>query len=235
MTTSGSTNFATDRDSIIAGALRLCGAVALGETPTSDQVTEASEALNMMAKAWQADGMPLWAITETTWTVTSGTNSYTIGVGQTINVAAPLKVYQAFYTTTSASAIPMNVYNRYDFKLLPNSTDVTGLPINLYYQPLTDTGTIKLWPYPNDSTTQITIQYARPYQDMDAASDNFDFPAYWILALTYMLSWVLSDEYGKGMLDKDDLGKKANYWKDYALSLGTEEGSMFLQPNYDKM
>ena len=59
MSTSGSTNFSTSRNELIAGALRIVGAVAQGETPTTAQYSEGSEALNMLCKAWMADGMPL--------------------------------------------------------------------------------------------------------------------------------------------------------------------------------
>ena len=47
MATSGSTNFATNRDSLIAGALRLCGAIAQGETPSATLLSESAEALNI--------------------------------------------------------------------------------------------------------------------------------------------------------------------------------------------
>ena len=62
MATSGSTNYATNRDALITGALRVIGAVAQGETPTATQINEGAEALNFVVKAWHADGMPLWAI-----------------------------------------------------------------------------------------------------------------------------------------------------------------------------
>lgn len=62
MATSGSTNFSINRDDIIKRALRLIGVLPQGESPSTDQVTEASLALNGLVKAWQADGMPLWAI-----------------------------------------------------------------------------------------------------------------------------------------------------------------------------
>jgi hypothetical protein len=105
----------------------------------------------------------------------------------------------------------------------------------LYYQPVLTTGVasgiIQLWPIPDDSTTTITIDYQRPYQDLDAASNNFDFPAYWMQALIYTLAWSLSPEYGIPPTDRSIMMKEAQYWKSEALSYGTEEGSMFFMPN----
>lgn len=233
MATSGSYDWTMTRDQLITAALRKLAVLPSGGTPTANQINDGSDAINALIKAFHADGMPLWAITSTSFTTTAGTDTYLIGVGQTVNTVAPLKVLQAFYTLTGTgmSAIPMNVYNRYDFNILPNSSTVTGTPVNLYYQPLTDTGSIMIWPTPVDSTTSITLHYQRPYQDMDAAGNNFDFPPYWMQALIYNLAWSLASEYGIPIQDRNVLAQEAKYWKDEALSYGSEEGSLFLQPD----
>lgn len=230
MALSGSYDWTLTRAQVITGALRKLAVLASGASPSAEQTADASEALNAIVKAFHADGMPLWAITSHTFTVTSGTSSYTIGVGATLNTVAPLKVFQALYTTTGNDAVPMNVYNRYDYNMLPN-VNSTGVPINLYYQPLLTTGTIKLWPTPNDSTTTITIHYQRPFDDMDATDNNFDFPAYWMQALIYTLAWTLAPEFGIPISDRGMLQKEALYWKNEALSYGSEEGSFYMQPD----
>jgi hypothetical protein len=235
MALSGSYDWTLNRDQVITGALRKLAVLPSGGTPSAPQVADASEALNAIVKAFQADGMPVWAIEPYTFTVTSGTSSYAIGIAQTLNTVAPLKVLQALYTTTGNASVPMNIYNRHDFNILPNA-DSEGVPVNLYYQPTSGstgqpTGTIKLWPTPNDSTTTITIHYQRPYNDMDSAANNFDFPSYWIQALIYNLAWALAPEYGIPPTDRAVLTKEAMYWKNEALSYGTEEGSLYFQPN----
>jgi hypothetical protein len=203
-----------------------------GGTPSTEQTSDATDSLNALIKAFAADGMPVWAITSTSFTVVDGTNTYTIGPSKTIDIeAAPLKVFQATRTPSGGVNIPMNIIDRNTFKNLPESN---GTPINLYYQPVsTDgvpTGIINLWPTPDESTTTIEIQYQRPFDDMDATDNNFDFPSYWIQALTYNLAWALSPEYGIPPTDRGILQKEALYWKDQALSYGSEEGSVYIQP-----
>lgn len=234
MATSGSTDFTLNRDQVISGALRKLGVLVSGGSPTTNQVTDATQALNALVKAFQADGMPLWAITNYTFTNTLAVDTYTIGVGQTLNTAQPLKVIQAFYTVSGQAPISMNVYNRYDYNLLPISTNVTGIPVNLYYQPLRTTGIIKLWPTPIDATTTVTIHYQRPFEDMDNATDDFDFPAYWIQALIYNLAWVLAPEYGIAAASRGVSTQEASYWKNEALSYGTEEGSLYMMPDRER-
>jgi hypothetical protein len=235
MALSGSYDWTLTRDQVITGALRKLAVLPSGGTASTAQTNDATEALQAIVKAMQVKGMPLWAIESYTFTVTSGTATYPIGISQTLNTVAPLKVLQALYTTTGNAAVPMNVYNRYDFNLLPNANS-SGTPVNLYYQPTSGTsgqptGTVKLWPTPNDSTTTITLHYQRPYNDMDAAGNNFDFPSYWMQALIYTLAWSLAPEYGIPPTDRAILTKEAQYWENEALSYGTEEGSLFFQPD----
>jgi hypothetical protein len=231
--TSNSYDWTLTRAQVISGALRKLGVLASGASPSTAQTNDATEALNALVKAFHADGMPLWAITNHTFTVTSGTSSYAIGTGLTLNVTPPLKVLQARYKLSGGDFTPMNVYNQYDFNNLPD-VNSEGVPINLYYKygvtNGVDTGTIKLWPIPNDSTTQIDIVYQRPFMDMDATDNQFDFPSYWMQALIYNLAWALAPEYGTPPTDRDKIAAEAKYWKDQALSYGAEEGSIYFVP-----
>ena len=79
MATSGSVDFNRTRDQIIEGAMRLVEAIASGETPAADETADAADALNQMVKAWQAQGIHLWTMTEGTLFLTKGTAKYTLG------------------------------------------------------------------------------------------------------------------------------------------------------------
>lgn len=233
MATSGTNSWTLQRDAVINGALRKLAVLPSGATGDTNQIADGSTALNAICKALQAEGMPLWKIVTATFTTTAGTSSYTIGPSQTINSGKPNKVLEAFYTVAGGNNTPLNVYNRYDFMLLPASTTVTGTPVNIYYQPLRTTGTLALWPTPVDSTTSITIHYQAPFDDVNSATDDLDFPSYWMQALIYLLAWTLAPEYGIPTQDRQQLAVEAKYWKDEALSNGSEEGSIYLQPRDD--
>ena len=229
MPTSGSTDWALTRDQIISSALRKLGVLASGQSPTTNQVNDASMALNGLVKALQADGMPLWKITTHTFATVADTSSYTIGVGQTLNVPAPLKVIKATYNRDGSHEVPMNIETRYDFFNMPGTSE--GTPVTLHYQPLRNTGIIRLWPIPQDALTNITIHYQTMYEDFDGASDDADFPSYWHTAIIYNLAWLLAPEYGIPPSDRNILSKEAMYWKEQALSFGSEEGSLYISPN----
>lgn len=235
MATSNSTNFSTTRDGLIYGALRLCGALGQGETPTTTQVTEASDALNMMVKAWNADGMALWAIKEYSLTLTASTQTYSIGLGQTINIPKPLKIIQAILHDTSTGIdIPMRIVTRDEYLRLGNKTS-TGQPIQIYYEPLRDYGILHVYPTADATSVsykEIKFTYMRPFEDFDSSTDEPDFPQEWFEAVKYGLAVRLAGEYGISLDDRRQLMQEAILLKNEALGFGTEEGSLFFQPDF---
>jgi hypothetical protein len=62
MAVSGTVTFKVNRDELILSSLRLCGAIDPEATAavTTTQTTNAAQALNMMAKSWEAKGLQLW-------------------------------------------------------------------------------------------------------------------------------------------------------------------------------
>jgi len=230
MTTSGTTTFSINRDQLIAGSLRLAGVVASGESPTADQVTEGAEALNMMVKAWQADGLPLWAVKQYSLTLTASA-TFNIGVSQTVNINKPLKVIQAFLhdTSTNGADVPMRILTRDEYNRLGNKT-ATGQPIQVFYEPLREYGTLHVFPIPDTASIankQITLVYQAPFEDFNAASDTPDFPQEWYEAIKYGLAVRMAGENTLSLAVRQTLRQEARELKDEALGFGTEEGSLF--------
>jgi len=160
MTTSNSYNFELNRDQVIKGALRLLGVISQGQTPDSSQVNDAAEALNVLCKAWQAEGLPLWAIKTASITPVAGQASYTIGTGLDVDTQEPLKVYQAWYrNTTSNIDVPMVPLVEQQYEALTNKTQ-EGTSIQYFYKRLNGSGIMYLYLTP-DSTfaSNYTVQF----------------------------------------------------------------------------
>jgi hypothetical protein len=231
MSTSGTTTWKLNRDAVISAALRKLSVLSGGGTPETYQVTNATEALNAMIKGFQTDGMPVWAIKSYTFTTIVNQAAYSIGVGQALDTAMPLKVLQAWRNQSPTSSnVPMNVVPDYNYNIYP-LTNSSGTPVNLYYQPLAQYGVVNLWPKPADAATTITLRYQRPFEDMTNASDDFDFPPYWTEALIFGLADRLAPEYGIPLQDRQLITQQAERFHLQALAFGQEEGSMFFQPD----
>lgn len=241
MTTSASSNYNSTRDQIITRALRIVQAIGQGETPDSTMLSESAQALNDLVAEYNADGMPQWNIlVYSGLALTAGTASYNIGVGQTYNYQAPLKIFQAYiHDTTSSYDTPMILIDRQRYHLLGMKTS-QGTPNQLFYQTPKEIqaggdsiGTITLFPVPDTTTATnktLVVIGQKPYDDFDSATNTIDFPPYWSNALVWGLAEQLAYEYGVGLAERSMIGKKAAQHKEAALSFGTEEGSMYLMP-----
>lgn len=234
MATSGTTTFSLTGDQIVNAALRKLAVLGDGQSPSATQLSNGTQALNAMLKTFMAKGMPLWAVTEYTVTPTA-TRTYTFGIGQTLNVAAPLKVLQVLRrSSTDNSQVPMMLRTHYDYNLLSNSS-ATGTPTVFWYEPLNQTGVLHVWPTPDTDTIAnqtFVVVYQRPFDDMVSGTNTLDFPQMWHEAVIYGLAMRLAPEYGIPLQDRTMFQKEAEYFLQEALSFGTEEGSLFIMPDW---
>ncbi len=237
MTTSGQTIIEMNRDSICAAALRKIGAIALGQTASATEITNASEGLNNLVAEFQTQGMPLWARKDYTITMTT-TGSYTIGVGQTVSTPFPLKILQAWTVLTGGGSIQELWPNAIDvFNRLPTS-NATGIPSQYSYQPFIDYGVLRIWPTPDAttvSTRALHISYLAPFEGFTGAANTPYFPREWNNALIYGLADLLAPEYGVPLEDRNMIKKEAKAHMETALDFGMENASLTLSPaeNYN--
>lgn len=230
-----STTYTTTRDAIITRALRILGVLAQGESPTATMLTEGSEALNDLVKAWEADGMPLWAIREFHLPMVTNQAEYTMGPTSPVVTDKPLRIQSGYFHNGLTNIdIPMVVLTRDEYNRLGNKT-ATGQPVQFYYDPQKTDGTVHLFPVPNavsaGSTNYIKLIYQRPFEDMNTATDAPDFPQEWFQAVKFGLAEALAPEYGVPLENYGHIRKVAKEYKDLALSMGTEEGSFYFQIN----
>jgi len=228
MAISNSYNFELNRDQVIKGALRILGVISQGQTPDADQINDAAEALNVLVKAWGAEGMPLWAIKEGTITPQQGIATYSLANEE------PLKVYQAWYRNTSSGIdVPMVGLTEHDYERLSNKSQ-QGTSVQYFYKRLNGSGTMYLYLVPDSVfASQFTVHYLyqRPFADFDSSTDTPDFPQEWIRALKYGLADEISMEYGYPIRDRQELQMRAMNYKEEALGFTQEEGSYSFAPD----
>lgn len=78
MTTSNSTDFTLTRDQIITQALNLLGVYGQGDTVSPNDISFSANALNMMVKAWEGQGIHLWTSSEAALFLTLGQQKYSM-------------------------------------------------------------------------------------------------------------------------------------------------------------
>ena len=228
MSTSGISYYQLTRDQLLTASIRKLGVLAEGQSPTAQNIADATIALNSTIAEFRSIGMPLWARAEYTFTPTTGT--YTIGVGYTLATPAPIKLLQAVLTASSNSKIDMEVMARDDFLILPGSS--TGSPLKINYRPGINTGTISLWPTPDSTNTStVTLVYQRPFEYFTSGTETLDFPEEWYNAIIYKVAVLIAPEWQIPTQDRQMLMSEAKQYKDSALEVGQEDGSFYFAPD----
>lgn len=90
MSTSGSSDFAVTRDELIKAALRKVNAITSGETPSSQEISDAAHTLNAMVKSLQATGLHVWTVSEAVLFPAAGQSRYGLGGGATDRIAGSI-------------------------------------------------------------------------------------------------------------------------------------------------
>lgn len=133
-------------------------------------------------------------------------------------------------TTSTVTEVWMKEisYNEY-FNMA--SKTYNGTPSVYMYNPGTTTGTLYLWSRPSDPNIRIQFSYELLIQDLDSASNNFDFPTEWLEPLTYQLAVRLGPAYGKDERAMGALLPLASQMLENLKDWDTEITSVKFKPN----
>lgn len=234
MARSGSYDFTLTRDELIKAAFRLIGVGHRGESVPADEMNDAAQALNIMLKAWQADGLQLWKRSEASITLSAGTSTYTLGPTGSIVMQRPLRILEAVRRDSSGIDVPLNKLSKNEYYNLSNKSS-QGTPVSYHYDPQLDNGKLVLWQVPTAADAAeytVEIVYHLPFEDVDAATDNFDYPVEWLEAVKFGLALRLAPEYGVDMPAQYRLQKQFDDIYEKALSWDVENTSIYFQPDW---
>lgn len=229
MATSGNTSWELQRDDIIKSALRKLGVLAKGQTPSTEDYTDATTTLNSLIQTLATNGMPLWKRLEIEFTPVLDQTTY--------SVPTDLKVVQVYLSDNSSGTlfelVPKSLY---DINRMPNST--TGQAVHYYLDYNLNTTNVVVWPKPDQGMVdnkKINVVYQKEFDGFISSTDTPDFPTYWTDALIYNLAVRLAPEYGLPLQDRQLLMQEAKMYTEAAEGYGDEDVSWFFQPNARRM
>lgn len=149
---------------LISRSLQNLGVLGAGQTASSQNANFALDSLNNLIQAWSTDRLLVYTITRATWTLVSGTASYTVGTGGDISIARPSTMNMqgsnvTFIATATNPNIELPLFMLTDdaYQAIPQKTYQATYPTSWYYNPTYTSsaapyGTLTLWPIPNIST-----------------------------------------------------------------------------------
>ncbi len=178
--------------------------------------------------------------TSTTLTLTTGVPSasadnnfvYTF----TNKIYKPLRILSARLVsgidsgvTSTKSDMIMNSMAYQDYFEMSTKTN-NGTPNQFHYNPGISSGTMYVWPRPSDTSSRIEFTFERIIEDLDNATDDFDFPAEWLEPLTFQLAVRIAPGFGKEKKLSVILPMAAEMMNDLK-TWDSEITSVFLEPD----
>jgi hypothetical protein len=190
----------TARD-LIKGSLRLIGAIATGETPSADELTDALAVLNDMLDSWSLENLTLYQRStreELSWT--SGQQSRTWGASGTFTSARPVDLEFAAILQSSTE-YPLQILSPGEWAQLKQKTLTGSLPTAIYIEGSYPNATMYLWPVPNQTITLVT-HTLKPLSSFATANDTVSLPPGYSRAIRFNLAIELAPEYGKSISEQ---------------------------------
>ena len=182
--------------SMIKRAMRLSGAISVGETPTSDEAADGLEALNTMLNSWETDRLYVYSTREDTFTWPA--NQQVRTVGPTGNFVMPLPARLSddctFVTADGTSiGVPLIDVDAWAGIQQKSQTNTWGWWLYPVYGPTLLT--LNVYPIPAASITFNLTSWHR-LQTFATLTDALDLPFGYERAIVYSLAEEFGPEFG---------------------------------------
>ena len=186
---------------LITDALVDIGVLQPGETSDAPQAQQALRVVQRMIDAWGADRLTFAAQLRTTFTLTSGTATVSIGPDTaTVTMARPLSINRLSYVVPSSSPaveVPIGLLDQDSYANVSIKTLTSGYPLQAFYQtPMTSAnGSLFFWPTVDQD---VTIALYTPEAVGVPATLNTDLigPAGYLEAYLFQLEMRLCTPFG---------------------------------------
>jgi hypothetical protein len=138
-------------------ALKEIGVYSAGEPLAAEDGADALAALNRLVDQMAAEGLMIYSLSRTLFTITSGLGTYTVGSGFAVNRARPMTVAAVTFidtSTTPETEYPLSPLTDDEWINIPQRDVESTLPAAWYYDPTFPNGTLSLYPIPTNSNLQ---------------------------------------------------------------------------------
>lgn len=195
MAVSNSIDFLETAQQIVIDARAELGIAEDEEPLQAVDLEKGLRALNRMLKAWQADGVMIWTLTDGTLALVAGQADYDFGTGGDFTTR-PFDIEDDMRINRGTNDLVMTRLSRDEYKAIPNKA-TAGYPTQWYYDRQRSGGVLSVWPAPDSAGGTLKFTYRRVVMDLDAGANDFDVPQEWMEALTYGLAARLVGIYGR--------------------------------------
>lgn len=179
---------------IITRAMKIAGIIGKNETPDSGEADDGLIAINDMLQSWNVDRTYIYSLTKETFSLVSGTNSYTIGPSGVFNTVLPVKLDNV-HITLNGIDFPLDPLNSQDYANIVDKSSPSGIPQFYYLDNEFPLSTLYLWGVPGSGLTITWSKWER-LTDFPDLTTLQEFPPGYNRTLVYGLAKELAPEYG---------------------------------------
>lgn len=227
MTTSGVIEYQPTALEMVEGMFNILGIAQEGEALTPRMWQDGLRALNGLIQTYSAHPH-LWTAVEGSLAMVASQPSYTVS-------PRALRILSCRYRRQGID-VPMTMMSRQEYYDQPNKVVSPSIPVNFYFDPKVDAGTLYLWPAPSAAAaTQYTIHYtyARFMDTATATNQTIDMPQQWVEPIMWNGAKRLMTQYpvGDPNVAQLVLAQAAEY-EGRLMAWDNEPASINLQPDY---
>jgi len=185
---------------LIGDALSELGVLAAGETVSASDGQLGLRKLNALIDQWKTKRLMIYTVTQTTKTLSSGTQAYTVGSGGDVNIDRPLFLDRVTYKDTSLSTpseIPLELLEAQGWQNIVIKSQAAVFPSKVYYNPTFPLGTLSFWPVQSSATVQANIYHPAAVGELAATSTSVSVPPGYRRMIVKNLAVDLAPSFGR--------------------------------------
>jgi len=147
----------------------------------------------------------------------------------------PLRVISAFVrqlgaTLATSNDTPCRIMSREEYNMFGQKASA-GTPVQLYYDPQSNTGNLYIYPVFQNVQQALFIQFEKPIDDFATVSDDFDMPQEWAEALVWNMAWRMCPAYQVPSKQVDQIKELALFSYDMIDGWDQEIASVQMMPS----
>jgi hypothetical protein len=188
----------TGRD-LVTASLRLIGAIAPGESLEASEATDGLASINRMLDSWSNEGLLIYSNAKETFTLTPGTQSYTMGPSGNFNTTRPQKIEQVLLqinTTPVSTEYQCEILSLDEWTRILQKQISTPYPNSVYINYSYPLATLEFYPVPSVAYGLVIYSW-KTLSRITGLDTTISLPPGYEEALIYNGSIRLAPEYGK--------------------------------------
>lgn len=114
----------------------------------------------------------------------------------------PLEITDAYRRESSGNDVPLDIISREEYIALSDK-DTEGTTVSVYFDPQLTDAKLHTWPAASTATSNtetVRVVYRKPFDDMDATANDFEFPQEWLEAIMDGLCYRMAKRIGHPLL-----------------------------------